>query len=317
MSDKKTAIAAQKGDSFFSDLLKTDVRLTSAKDGKDSTALSKNILSTQHNENLILDISPKAAKNWRFHDRLEVDMGDLEALARDMKLNGQIEPCIARKHPQQENGVEYEIIAGERRWHAAHKADMTLKIIVKSLSDEQAAIIQAAENLNRQGLSDYSIGMSYAKLLSTGTLKQVDLIEKIGRSKLQVNRYMAFSQIPSSIWDAISNPSKISTRTAAEIRALSKKGDQYINAIIQLAPKIQNAKIGANNLKKEVEKLLNSHQNSKTALQKFTVSSESGALIKCTFNPSKHQFTFVVPKTLSEKFDAEAFTKVIKQFMRD
>lgn len=312
---KKTAVTnLKKSNQFFADILSTDFSKTEATEKQTNHAISTEDTIVS-NENIIIEIHPKQAKNWQFNDRLEADMGDLNALAHDMKLNGQIEPCIVRKSPSASH--DYEIIAGERRWRAAKMAGITLKAIVKNLTNDQAAIIQAAENLNRQDLSDYAIGMSYAKLLSTGTLKQIDLIERVGLSQLQINRYMAFSQIPSVIWEKIINPVKISARTAAEMRALSKKGDNYINALIQLAPKLREGKIGAANLKREVSKMLTNKNKKLESSQKvFDIKSTTGdTVLKCKIDKKSNQLSFMFPKELRANIDSNEFLQSIVDFI--
>jgi len=59
-------------------------------------------------------LDPKKCVRWAFSDRSDFEFGDLAALARDIKTNGQIEPVIAR--PAKARGVDFEIVAGSRRW---------------------------------------------------------------------------------------------------------------------------------------------------------------------------------------------------------
>lgn len=317
---KKSAIASQKKSNLFEDILNTDFtefsKLKTDKPVTDQPDASLGDSLTNHN--VVLDINPKHATNWQFHDRHDIDMGDLEALAQDMKLNGQIEPCIVRKmHEPSAEGHVSEIIAGERRWRAATMANLRLNVIVRELSDEKAAIIQAAENLNRQNLSEYSIGMSYAKLIETGTIKQVDLIDKLGLTKVQINRFISFSQVDPRIWEAIANPSNVSARTATEIRALSNKSEKHILAIIELADKIREGRIGANNLKKAVDYIIDPPANA-TKPQKLTVKSTTGKpLFDCKFDATKHSFSFSIPKSLQGKVDSVALASKLVHLIEE
>lgn len=114
------------------------------------------------NAETILQIDPQDAQNWQFNDRPSNELGDIESLAEEFKQIGQQLPCIAR--PSRDPQYKYEIIAGELRWHAAKLAEVKLKIIVRELTDTEAAIVQTSENLKRKSLSDYASGVSYAKL---------------------------------------------------------------------------------------------------------------------------------------------------------
>ena len=52
--------------------------------------------------------------------RTSMDEAKIEELARSIKSNGVIQPIIVRKAAD-----GYEIVAGERRWHASQRAPFT------------------------------------------------------------------------------------------------------------------------------------------------------------------------------------------------
>ena len=232
----------------------------------------------QQNEQKIIFINPNKIKNWSFHDRPENELGDIDSLAKEFKnpAIGQQQPCIVRQI--KDGKFDYEVIAGERRWRAAKLADVKLAVLVKQFDDSQAAYCQIAENHNRKDLSEYSVGMSFATLIKHNFLKQKDLQDKFNLTPVQINRYLAFSQLPSEIKKAIGNMSKMSARTAAEIRSLCKKGDKYKQAIIQLAKKIASGNFGEKTLKREIEKILcNPGKDKKISARKFA--DKNGKLI--------------------------------------
>ena len=90
----------------------------------------------------ILLVSPTNIINWQFHDRPQNELGNIEELAEEFKTIGQQQPCIVR--PIKNQYADYEVIVGERRWLAAKKANVKLKVVVLSLSDNDAALIQIA-----------------------------------------------------------------------------------------------------------------------------------------------------------------------------
>src|ERR1700677_436970 len=178
------------------------------------------------------DINDENVINWCLSDRPSNELGDIDSLAADLLNVGQQQPCIVRINPKIAN--KYELIVGERRWRAAKKANIPLKAVVKILSDSEAALIQSAENDNRVDLSDYAKGISFSRLINSEVIKQSDLVEKLGKSKQYVSALLSFSKIPPEIIAAIGDMSKISARTAEEIKQLSSKGETYIKAIIDL-----------------------------------------------------------------------------------
>ena len=186
-------------------------------------------------EEKVLSVSPLLIKNWDFHDRPENELGNIDELAQEFLTIGQQLPCIVREINNSDNDLpyQYELIAGERRWKAAIQANINLKIIIKNLSNEEAAIVQIVENEHRKSLSDFAKGMSYARLISHGVINQQTLTERLKMSKQQVSRLISFSKIPINVINSIGNMHNISSRTAETIKQICSKGDKYIDFIIK------------------------------------------------------------------------------------
>ena len=207
----------------------------------------------------IIEVLPNSVRNWKFHDRPEMELGDIAALAQEFKEVGQQQPCIVRAL-KNEVQYQYEIIAGERRWRASLLAKTKLKVIVKELSDNEAALVQITENSNRKDLSDYAKGMSYAQLIDNGIIQQKDLVEKLGKPKQYISSLLSFSKIPEEVMDAISDMTLVSCRSAEQIRRLSSKGESYVKALISIADKIRSGKYGQERIEKYVLCYVNSEQ---------------------------------------------------------
>ncbi len=242
------------------------------------------------------EMDPNIIKNWVLNDRPESELGDIEAFAKELKEVGQQQPCIIR--PISDAKYQYEIIAGERRWRAAKHADIKLKVIIRALDDHEAAIVQASENAHRKDLSDYAKGMSYAKLIANNVLAPNELISKLSISKAQVSRLLSFAKIPQEVNEAIADYSKVTARTAAEIRSLAHKGDTYIQALIQLAPKIASGKLGGNKLISTVEKMIVepvAHSSAKT----IDVKTKNGTHCFSWKVDAKNNFSINFPSKIS------------------
>jgi ParB family transcriptional regulator, chromosome partitioning protein len=249
---KHAMLSLKDDDSFFSSILKSGFEKNAVLTTKQQK--TSNLASTEPAKNtFIITIDPNTATNWEFPDRPQSELGDIESLGHSMRLNGQAEPCIARL--LERGHYKYEIIAGERRWRAAKLTGIKLEVLIRSLTDSQAAILQAVENLDRKDLSDYARGISLAKLMDAQLLTQEDLQERFGLSKTDVTRLIAFSQLPEKVIVAIGDMTKISARLAAEIRTSCNRG--FSKQIILLASKISSGQLGAANLKKSVDKLIN------------------------------------------------------------
>lgn len=205
------------------------------------------------------ELNPSQILRWEGKGRSENELGDIDGLANSIVEVGQISPCIVRLH-KTEKGM-YELIVGERRWRAAKKAGIKLKVIVNELDDRMAALVEIAENEHRaelKNLSDFERGMSYAKKIEAGEIRQKDLPDILNLSKQQVSRLLSFGRIPKPIFDAIGDFSKISATTAEEICRLSAKGEKYMSAIISLADHIREGVIANHRLKTKIDAIVTS-----------------------------------------------------------
>jgi ParB family chromosome partitioning protein len=257
----------------------------------------------------ILSVSPHKICNWKFKDRAEFEKGNLDSLANDLKENGQVHPCIVRPNINSSE-YEYELIVGERRHLAAKLAGIKLLVIVENLSDKEAAIKQISENLNRKDLSEFSVGMNFFSLVNKNILSTKELEQKLNFSRLQVSRLLSFGHVPNEIWEAIGNPSKVSARTASEIRTLSNKGKEYIEAILSLAPKIRAGKMGANTLSKEVNNLIS---NTKLSLEEFgEVRSSNGRHLFTWRKDTNNNISISFPKDIRELIDKKSLEIKVK-----
>ena len=272
----------------------------------------------EQNNDKVVSVDPNKIKNWEYHDRPESELGDIDSLAEEFKNMGQQIPCIVRTIPKNEK-FQYELIAGERRWRAALKASIPLKVLIRNLTNNEAALVQISENSNRSELSDYAKGMSYAKLINNNILTQSDLVEKLKISKQQVSRLLSFSRIPTEITGALKDMSKISARTAEEIKQIAAKGDKYKEAIIKYASQIQEGNIGKTTLNtlvnKHVNNVINTPQSEKVysynGRHLYTWRNDNNAI------PSIHFPRNVSTLILKGKLNKDKLTDSIKQLLED
>lgn len=269
----------------------------------------------------IIEVDCHLIVNWEHNDRPFSELGNIENLANEFKQIGQLQPCIVRP-TLDSSKYKYELIVGERRWRAAQMAKLCLKVIVKNLSDTEAAIIQASENFNRLDISDFSRGMSYAKLIDKNIITSNDLIEKLGISKQQLSRLLSFSKLPQEIIDAIGDMSKVSARTAEHLKQVSARGEKYINIIVRLADRIGRGKIGHYKIselieketsKADSEKAEDSKIYSKTGLPLFTIKYSSN--LSPSFHFNKDVVALLERKNVTAKNVATKLSQVIEGFI--
>lgn len=209
---------------------------------------------------LITTVDPAKCAPWKFADRDEGEMGDIESLGISIKNNGQQEPILLRsaKHLGVP-GIEYEIIFGRRRWKACVEYGLPLKAIIKNISDQDAAIAQKEENEHREDISDYSRAFYYKKLLDENIFESISMLAKkmmIGKTSLL--DILSYTRIEKKILQAMPKPYKLTKAAAVKLATISQKisSEEELNALISLAPQIQDGKIAFRNIENELYKKL-------------------------------------------------------------
>lgn len=265
----------------------------------------------RNNSFVVEEINPSSIKRWQYKDRPEDELGDIDSLANELKTIGQQQPCIVRKI----SNNNFELIVGERRWLAAQKAQLKLKVIVEDIDDNTAALIQAAENDSRLDLSDYAKGMSLFKLINDKVITQKDLETKLSKSKQEITRLLSFAKIDNDVCESIQTFTKVSSRTAYEISRLSKKGYEYKEALKSISDKIRDGRYGANKVIDEVNKFVNKKDAKNTDSQKIYASDGRHLFTWRSDNnhkPSIHFPSDIVNLIVNNKINIDILSEGIK-----
>lgn len=141
--------------------------------------------------------------------RREFDPAAMEELASSIKRYGVLQPIVVSKVSHETDrgvDVEYEIVAGERRWRAAKMAGLPhIPVIVRDDLDENRMKIEVAlvENLQRTDLNILEEAEAYLHLANDFGLTQRQIAEKVGKSREVVANAMRIVNLPANIKEAI------------------------------------------------------------------------------------------------------------------
>jgi len=135
-----------------------------------------------------------------FQPRSQFDEEALAELAESIKVQGIIQPITVRKLSDR----KFQLISGERRYHAAKLAGL-LRIpgYVRSANDQQMLEMALIENIQRENLNAMEIALSYQRLLSECELRQEDLGDRVGKKRSTVTNYLRLLRLPPDIQAAI------------------------------------------------------------------------------------------------------------------
>lgn len=109
----------------------------------------------------------------------------LSELANSIKEKGVIQPLIVRPDPDREGA--YQIVAGERRWRAAQRANLhELPVLVRELTDTETLEIAIIENIQRADLNAIDEAAGYDQLMSRFGHTQEQLATALGKSRSHI-----------------------------------------------------------------------------------------------------------------------------------
>lgn len=209
----------------------------------------------------VIKVDPNLISNWEFRDRQHFELGDIDELAVSIETKGQAQPIIVVYaddifKSRDSTSCKYIVIAGYRRWLACRLKSMTVDVIVRKMTFEQAIACLVSEN-EKETVSDYSKGMFYYSLLKKEGVSKKVFYEKLGMNRGVFDNYLSFAEVPKEVWDAVKDMRNISARTSATIKSLCQKGENEIRAIISIADKIASG-IGEKRINALVNKILSS-----------------------------------------------------------
>lgn len=156
----------------------------------------------------------------RFQPRRLMSESGIEELARSIADRGILQPLLVRRHPLEEGA--FEIIAGERRWRAAQRAQVhEVPVVVKELTDGEALEIALVENLQRQDLTPLEEAEGYRRLMEEFAHTQEDLARTVSKSRSHVTNMMRLLSLPDPVKSLV-DQGKLS---AGHARALISAAD--------------------------------------------------------------------------------------------
>ena len=139
----------------------------------------------QPGNNEIQMLSPEIIRGFRGHPFRLYEGERLNDLVESISENGVLVPAIVRKIEPDENGFEYEMLAGHNRQNAAIAAKRPLPCIIKeNLSDHDAWIYVIETNVLQRSFSEMLpsekaavLALRYSKMICQG--RRNDIIEEL------------------------------------------------------------------------------------------------------------------------------------------
>lgn len=154
--------------------------------------------------------------------RKNFEKDKLEALAASIKEHGIVQPIVVKP---QKNGM-YTIVAGERRWRAAHIAGLTqVPCVEGDYTEKQIMELALVENLQREDLNPIEESEGYRKLMDTFGLTQEEVAARVGKSRSAVANALRLNGLSDKIKDMVIE-GKLTSGHARALLAVEKDADR-------------------------------------------------------------------------------------------
>ena len=136
----------------------------------------------------------------RNQPRKTFDEDSINELAQSIREKGILFPILVK--PLEEK--KYQIIAGERRWRAAQKANLhEIPVVIRDLEENEVLEIALIENIQREDLTAIEEASGLNRLLVEHNYTQKDLSKIIGKSRSNIANTLRLLSLPHKVQDFV------------------------------------------------------------------------------------------------------------------
>ena len=128
--------------------------------------------------------------------RRQFDEAALDELAASIAKRGVIQPVIVRPLA----GGRYQLVAGERRWRAAQKAQLhEIPALIRELEERDVMALALIENIQREDLNPVEEARAYQRLGERDDLPQSEIARMVGKSRSHVANMQRLLALPQAV----------------------------------------------------------------------------------------------------------------------
>lgn len=228
-----------------------------------------------------------------FQPREHFDQEAIAELAESIQVHGIIQPITVRRLSEH----QYQLISGERRFHASKLAGLkTIPAYLRSANDQQMLEMALIENIQRENLNAIEIALSYQRLMSECNLKQDELGDRVGKNRTTVTNYLRLLKLPPDIQIAVRD-NKLSMGHARAIINVDNADQQLYIFKKALSEDLSVRKV------EELVRELSQKPTSKTGSTEAAAPPPSREIAQLQTRLSSHFGTRVAVKSDGEKGD--------------
>ena len=238
---------------------------------------------------LVMELSLDEIRPNPIQPRKSIDKVKLSELAESIKVHGLISPILVRKF-----NSKYEIIAGERRFHACRLAGMkTVPVIVKEVSDDTSFKLSLIENLQREDLNPMEESEAYYTLKEQFGLTHQVIAESVMKDRSTITNALRLISLPEDMKSALREGSITPGHARAILMVESEEERRYLfKNIIAMGLSVRDAERHAS--RKRIVK--DNKKNIDPSLDKLSsfLSDRFSTKVVCSWSKRKGKITIEV-----------------------
>jgi ParB family chromosome partitioning protein len=204
----------------------------------------------------------------RGQPRQHFDSEKLDELASSLREHGLLEPLVVRRRPGQD---DFELIAGERRWRAAQRADLKqVLVVVRDVSAKDAFELALIENIQREDLDPIEFAEAMDRLMKEHGYTQDTLAQRVGKDRSTIANALRLLRLPPNVRERV----VMGELSEGHARALLGAPDD--KQLSDLAEKVVRGRLSV----RQTEALVRSAKDGKTAVGKGGAGKEKPANVR-------------------------------------
>ena len=167
-----------------------------------------------------------------YQPRKTFNDASIEELSRSVREHGIIQPLVVTKIGDN----KYRLIAGERRYRAAQKAELkTVPVVIKeTMADGDVLQVALIENIQREDLNPIEEAYAYHQLHEEFQLTQEEISRRVGKERSTVANFLRLMKLPDSVKKLLAS-GQLSMGHARAILAVDtpKKQEQLAERVVR------------------------------------------------------------------------------------
>ncbi len=141
--------------------------------------------------------------------RRTIKESGIAKLAESIGRSGLIQPIVVRPAKSQtvaaqDNRMQYELVAGERRWRAARAAGLVeVPAVVRDADEAELLELALVENIHREDLNAIDRAKAYEQFKVRFDLNPADVAKRVGEDRTTVTNYLRLLELPALVRDMV------------------------------------------------------------------------------------------------------------------